>query len=92
MKILAFLLAFVILISCLCYFNDRDFSVVEYTNGLQSAPSKPVLPDWNYVQSGENIFERAGNFFIYLGQCIAYPFAWIQYITQTIGYITGGYN
>lgn len=96
-KAVVFGVTLVLLLSLLCYFTATSFNLRVYLNNLDNVPSKPTLPDWSKVtfafDSVETIkdgLKALNTFFVFVGDCLAYPFQFIGYITKTVFVLSNG--
>ncbi|MEG2541271.1 MAG: hypothetical protein RSB59_05845 [Clostridia bacterium] len=69
--------------------SGSTFSVKDYLNGLSNPPQKPTPPTeptWGDMA----FFDKVGNGFKFVGQCLWYPFEYIAYMFQTVAFFFKG--
>jgi|GEM_PF-5811645 len=96
-KAIVVCITLVLLLSLLCYFTATSFNLRAYLDNLDNVPSKPALPDWSKVTYAFDNITAIGDamtalksFFVFIGDCLAYPFKYIAYLTKTVFVLSNG--
>lgn len=96
-KAIVVCITLVLLFSLLCYFTATSFNLRAYLDNLDNVPSKPALPDWSKVTYAFDNINTIGDsmaalrsFFVFIGDCLAYPFRYIAYLTKTVFVLSNG--
>lgn len=96
-KVFTFLLVVILLFALLCFFTGATFNLKSYADNFDDLPSKPDLPDWSSVvisfdnaTTVQSAFQALGSFFGFVVDCLAYPFRFIFYISQTVFILSNG--
>lgn len=89
-KLLGIVLTVIVIFALLAGLGlvKHDFSLVKYLEGFGNVQDFPSLPDF-YVGDG-NFFEQAVNFFIFVGNVLAYPFYFLVYVFDVVKVVFGG--
>lgn len=87
----------VLVLSLLCYFTATSFNLRVYLENLDKVPTKPTLPDWSKVTYAFDNITTIGqamtalkSFFVFIGDCLAYPIQYIVYLTKTVYVLSNG--
>lgn len=96
-KAIVVCITLVLLLSLLCYFTATSFNLRAYLDNLDNVPSKPALPDWSKVTYAFGNITTIGDamtalksFFVFIGDCLAYPFKYIAYLTKIVFVLSNG--
>lgn len=92
-----FILSFIIAISFLQYINNKtDFSTKSYienfNNVMEMKPELPTLTYDNgynrltndYNGTALNFFDSCAEFFVFIGECLWYPFDWLIFVNAVV--------
>ena len=90
MKIWGVVLTIIVVFALLASLGiaNANFSLVDYIDGFESVRDFPNIPNL-YIGDG-NIFEQTKNFFVFIGNLLAYPFYVILYLVDVVKVIFGG--